>query len=63
MTTRGTQESVQTVRWPYKLIIFLIEHFESPTEVQLNSFVKVSWPFINKQLENKGSLKLFIMPL
>ena len=34
---QGSQGTAQTVRWPGQEIILLIEHFEGPTEVQLNS--------------------------
>ena len=33
--THGTHESV---RWPCEPIVFLIGHFQGPTEVQLNSW-------------------------
>ena len=38
VNTDGTLGTLQTVRWPCDLIILLIGHFESPTEVQLNSW-------------------------
>ena len=37
----GTHETLQTVRWSCEPIILWIRHFESPTEVQLNSWWKV----------------------
>ena len=37
-STHGSQRAAQIVRWPREPIIFLIEHFEGPTEVQLNSW-------------------------
>ena len=37
-TTQGTEETPLTVRWPCKPIIFLIGHFEGPTEFQLKSW-------------------------
>ena len=33
--THSTQGIAQTVGWPCQPIIFLIRHFEGPTEVQL----------------------------
>ena len=30
--------TLQTVRWPCEPIILSIEHFEGPTEIQLNSW-------------------------
>ena len=36
--TDGTHGTPETVRLPCNLIILLIEHFEGPTEVQLNSW-------------------------
>ena len=33
----GTQGTFQSVRWPCETTILSIGHFESPTEVQLNS--------------------------
>ena len=41
-TTQGTEETPLTVRWPCKPIIFLIGHFEGPTEFQLKSWYKAS---------------------
>ena len=38
--THGTQGTAETVRWPCELVILWIEHFEGPTEVQLNSWRK-----------------------
>ena len=37
-STLRTLKTVQTIRCPYKPIILSIVHFESPTEVQLNSW-------------------------
>ena len=37
-STHGTLGTLETVRWPCELIILSIGHFESPTEVQLNSW-------------------------
>ena len=36
--TDGTDETLQTVRQPFELIILSIGHIESPTEVHLNSW-------------------------
>ena len=36
--TDGTHGTLQTVRWPFELIILSIGHLESPTEVQLKSW-------------------------
>ena len=38
VNTDGTNGTLQIVRWPYKPIILSVGHFESPTEVQLNSW-------------------------
>ena len=35
-STHGIQGIAQTLRWPCEPIILSIEHFEGPTEVQLN---------------------------
>ena len=35
---QGTLGTLETVRWPCEPIILSIEHFESPNEVQLNSW-------------------------
>ena len=59
LMTRGTQESAQTVRWPYKQIIFWIEHFESQTEVQLNGLKQ----FKMKAYFIQSSFEVFIKPL
>ena len=36
--TDGTHGTLETVRWPYKLIILSFGHFEGSNEVQLNSW-------------------------
>ena len=36
-SANDTQGIAQTVRWPWKLIILSIGHFEVPAEVQQNS--------------------------
>ena len=36
--TDGTHETLQTHRWPSKLIILLMGHFEGPTVLQQNSW-------------------------
>ena len=41
-STHGTQRVTQTLRWSCEPIILSIGHFESRTEVQLNSWQKVS---------------------
>ena len=38
----GNQGNLQSVRWPCELIIFSIGHFEGPTEVQFNSWLKAA---------------------
>ena len=48
-STHGIQAIAETLRWPCEPIILSIGHFESPTEVQLNSWQKAS-----KQSENGG---------
>ena len=37
-SAQGTNRTLQSVRWPCEPIILSIGHFESPTEVQLNSW-------------------------
>ena len=34
--TNGSQESLETLRWPCKTIILSFGHFEGPTDVLLN---------------------------
>ena len=53
VNTDGTHGTLQTVRWPCQPIILLIRHFESPTEVQLNSWYKTS-TLILKQFQKAG---------
>ena len=43
-STYGTLGALDNVRWPCEPIIFSIGHFESPTEVQLNSWRKTISP-------------------
>ena len=42
LMTSSTQGKTQTIRWPWEPIILLIKHFEGSTEVQRNSWWKVS---------------------
>ena len=35
---QGSLGTLETVRWPCEPIILSVGHFESPTEVQLNSW-------------------------
>ena len=39
-STHGTEGIAETVKWPCKLIIFSIGHFEGSTEVTLKSSQK-----------------------
>ena len=49
-STHGAQGIAQTIRLSCKLIILSIGHFEGPTEVELNKFVKDCLPLINRGL-------------
>ena len=40
--TDGTHGTLESVRWPCEPIILSIGHFESRTEVQLNSWRKAT---------------------